>query len=154
MRLKLPLLLILLLGIYTSIHAQGNSNAGNHFPFVLFKKGQSTLTKSTKDSLAHYIKLLNDNRHIVIQLYGYASPSEEPNGSSISQARADACRSYIISQGIDEARVKAEGRGTENPVPGCSKDDISKMKTKAEKDSAEACDRRVEFQVIRFRYRR
>lgn len=62
------------------------------------------------------------------------------------------CVNYLISQGIDSARLTAKGWGNSSPLPGCSAADIAKMKDPAAKEAAWQADRRTEFRVTRFDY--
>lgn len=125
------------------------------FPRVVFNKNSYTLSDSDKNEISYLIKLMNDNPKIVVQLDGHASPDEIRffwHAKHLSKARADACRTYMISQRIDPERIKTKGWSNKTTLPGCSKSDINSMARKSEKDSAEADDCRVEFRVLRLDY--
>jgi len=124
-----------------------------HFPFprCLFDFDKADVTKSVADSLNFIIKLLRDNPTVKFELDGHGSPDEK-DAMPLSLERALVCKMYMFSQGIDSARMVAKGWGDTKPLPGCSKRDVMRMKTKAEKIAAYEQDRRVEFRVIRFRY--
>jgi len=130
------------------------TDRGCGFPRSVFGFGESVVTEATKDSLKYLVQLLNDNPAITIELDGHCSPDEGSAKitAALSFARANACRDYLILQGIDSARVKAKGWGTTMTLPGCSAADIAKMKTKEEKEEAYKEDRRVEFRVLSFNY--
>jgi len=63
------------------------------------------------------IKLLKSNLDVSIEIGGHASA--EGNASHnrwLSEARAKAVREYLVSQGIDRARLSVRGYGTEKPI--------------------------------------
>ncbi len=52
-----------------------------------------------------------------ISVFGYASSEGDiAFNQSISQARADAYKKWLIRKGIDESLVTAIGKGIENPI--------------------------------------
>ncbi|MGP8213966.1 MAG: OmpA family protein [Bacteroidia bacterium] len=124
-----------------------------HFPKVEYGIDSAVIRPNSRDSLNYLVKLLNDNPTIKIQLDAHT----DPNGSfkhnmDLSQARAQACVDYLISQGIDSGRLAAKGWGFTQPLKGFDKASIAKMKNKADRDFAEQADRRTEFRVLSFNY--
>ena len=81
---------------------------------------------------------------IAIQIQG----GSEKHNLILSHARAQSCVDYIISQGIDSARLVAKGWGNHKPLPGKSAADIANMKTQQEKEAAWQADRRTEVKII------
>ncbi len=127
----------------------------DRYPEVRFAFGQSAVTEGMADTVLDYlVKLLQDNPNIVIQLDGHCSPNEGDSKAKLklSLARSESCKDYVVSQGIDSARIKTKGWGDTKTLFGCAYKDVVKMKTKAEKDAAYANDRRVEFRVTSFKY--
>ena len=121
------------------------------FPRCPFEYNSSLVTEAIKDTLNWVVKILKDNPGFMLESDGYCSPNEK-NAKALSLARANACRNYVISQGIDSARIQVKGWGAKWPLPGMSADDIAKMKTKEDKEQAYADDRRVEFRILRSDY--
>ncbi|HTA82748.1 MAG TPA: OmpA family protein [Bacteroidia bacterium] len=123
------------------------------FPRVEYALDKAILTENSKDSLNYLVKLLKDNPTIKIELDAHTDPQgSEKHNMPLSQARAQSCVDYLISQGIDSARLKAKGWGFTQTLPGCSAADIAKMKTNEEKQAAYQADRRTEFRVLSFSY--
>lgn len=125
-----------------------------HFPKVEYDFDRATFKETSKDSLNYLVELMKDNPTIRIQIDVHDAPNESRMHSTpISQVRAQTCMQYLLSQGIDSARVVAKGWGSLQFLPGCSPKDIEKMKTQEEKDAAEEADRRTEFRVLSFDYK-
>jgi outer membrane protein OmpA-like peptidoglycan-associated protein len=128
-----------------------------HFPKVEYDFDRATLKETSKDSLNYLVELMKDNPTIKIQIDVHSAPIDEDNWSKhsfhMTQARAESCAHYLITQGIDSARVVPKGWGASQSFPGCSRVDIAKMKTQKEKDAAQEINRRTEFRVLSFDYK-
>jgi len=123
------------------------------FPRVEYDLDKATLQAHGPDSLNYLVKLLKDNPTIKIELDAHTDPrGSKKHNDVLSQARAQTCVDYLISQGIDSARLVAKGWGFNKPLPGCSAADIAKMKAQQDKEAAWQADRRTEFRVLSFRY--
>jgi len=121
------------------------------FPKVEYALDKAELTGNSKDSLNYLVKLLKDNPTIVIQLDAHTDQQGSVgHNKPLSQARAQSCVDYLISQGIDSARLKAKGWWFSQPL--ISTAEIAKMKTKEQKDAAYQTNRRTEFRVLSFDY--
>lgn len=124
-----------------------------HFPRVEYALDKADLTPNSKDSLNYLVKLLKDNPTIKIELDAHTDPQgSDKHNMVLSQARAQSCVDYLITQGIDSARLTAKGWGFHQTLPGCSAADIAKMKDPAAKQAAYQADRRTEFRVLSFNY--
>lgn len=85
---------------------------------VLFVTGKSELLPLAKDRLnevATALKELDDNQVAVVQGYTDSRGADDAN-MKLSQARADAVRDYLLSQGVKPERLRSEGHGEERPV--------------------------------------
>ena len=83
---------------------------------VLFASGKSDLLPAAQARLAEVAKALSaDKRAVTIIGYTDSNGSDELN-TKLSQERAAAVRTYLVSQGIESSRVKAEGMGKANPI--------------------------------------
>ncbi|HTB07445.1 MAG TPA: OmpA family protein [Bacteroidia bacterium] len=121
------------------------------FPKVQYALDKADLTGDSKDSLNFLVKLLNNNPTIIIELDAHTDQQGSVgHNKPLSQARAQSCVNYLISQGIDSARLKAKGWWFSKPL--IKTEVIAKMKTKQEKDAAYAINRRTEFRVLSFNY--
>lgn len=104
---------------------------------VFFKTGSARLDERSGNELRQLAVLLNARPGIRILIHGHTdSRGEESANLSLSQARAEAVRDYLIALGISRERLQAEGHGESAPI--------------AENDTAEgrAKNRRTTFQVV------
>lgn len=85
---------------------------------VLFVTGKSELLPSARDQLQTVAKALidqGDSRAIVIE--GHTdSRGDEAMNMTLSQQRAEAVRSFLITSGVPAERITAVGRGESAPV--------------------------------------
>jgi len=105
---------------------------------VLFASNESTLLPAAQDRLNKVADalLVSKEKHLIIEGFTDSQGSAESN-ISLSQRRADAVRSYLISRGYPSDLINTQGIGEERPV--------------ADNNSAEgrANNRRVEIVVER-----
>jgi chemotaxis protein MotB len=101
---------------------QGNmvaTIAGN----VLFDSGSATLKSSSKKQLDRIVRELKGNyKGLPVQVEGHTdsdpiSKSKKRWGTNeaLSQARADAVKNYLASQGVSSSRIDAVGFGSSKP---------------------------------------
>ena len=117
------------------------------FPEVQYDLGKSNLRPESKDSLDFLYETLMDNPTFVIELSAHTdSRGNNKLNDTLSQNRAQSCVDYLISRGINPARMKAKGYGAHQLL---IKDDvIYKMKTKEEQEAAHQKNRRTVFSVL------
>lgn len=85
---------------------------------VLFVTGKSELLPAAQDQLGLVAQALQDQgeiKPIVVEGYTDSVGSDAAN-VKLSQARADAVRSYLVSKGLPGDKLTAMGRGKANPV--------------------------------------
>ncbi len=120
-------------------------------PEVLFDLNSAALRPEGKDSLQTLYQTLVDNPTIVIELAAHTdSRGTDKSNMTLSQNRAQSCVNYLISRGIDPARMVAKGYGESRLR--ISDAEIAKMATNEEKEAAHQKNRRVEFTVKSFDY--
>lgn len=84
---------------------------------VFFNYAQTTLRKESYPELNRLAKFLNEQANLNIELAGYTdSLGADEKNLELSQARAQACADYLISQGIDTKRIIAKGYGENDPI--------------------------------------
>lgn len=85
----------------------------------LFASNQSTLTPTAQDHLQRIARTLRQmpGHPIVVQGFTDNTGADERN-LELSKARAESVRDYLVSQGVEANRVRAEGRGNTLPVAG------------------------------------
>ena len=82
-----------------------------------FAKGSTTFRQLSQSLVKRIISYLDKNPDASIKVEGYASSDGSLDlNKTISQARADAFKKYLVSKTIADNRIKAIGRGIENPI--------------------------------------
>jgi outer membrane protein OmpA-like peptidoglycan-associated protein len=85
---------------------------------VLFVTGKSELLPAAQDQLTQVAKALQDQgeiRPIVVEGYTDSVGSDTAN-MKLSQGRADAVRSFLVSKGLPSDKLTSVGKGKANPV--------------------------------------
>jgi outer membrane protein OmpA-like peptidoglycan-associated protein len=91
-------------------------NLNNKVP-VTFGQGSSSFINVDQLLIKRIVSYLTENPVASINVNGYASSdgSSEIN-QTISQARADAFKRYLVSKNVAESRIIAVGKGIQNPI--------------------------------------
>lgn len=105
-----------------------------HFNFTF---NSSELDEEAREYLDEVVIALKDNPEMNLELTGHTdNVGSAKFNLRLSIQRAETIREYLISQGIEEDRVIAEGKGLTEPLNG--------NKTEEEK----ALNRRVEMRIV------
>jgi outer membrane protein OmpA-like peptidoglycan-associated protein len=84
---------------------------------VEFATGRATLRPESRKRLDTVVEYLKHKRSARIEISGHTDNVGKPAvNKKLSEKRAEACRDYIVSQGIDVGRVETVGRGDERPL--------------------------------------
>lgn len=84
---------------------------------VLFDTGKSTLKSSSFLELNEVVEVMKLKKKMNIEVAGHTDDvGSDASNISLSQARADAVRNYLISKGIEGNRIVAVGYGETQPV--------------------------------------
>jgi peptidoglycan-associated lipoprotein len=87
------------------------------FPDVLYDLGKADLRPESKDSLDFLYQTLIDNPTFVIELSSHTDfRGSDAANQKLSEARAKSCVDYLITKGINPARLKAKGYGEKAPL--------------------------------------
>ena len=82
-----------------------------------FAKGSTSIQRLNKSVIKEIIARLNKNTNETITINGYASSEGAlPTNIHISELRAVAFKSYLISKGIPESRIVTVAKGIEDPI--------------------------------------
>ena len=120
-------------------------------PEVQYDLGKFDLRPEGKDSLETLYQTLVENPTIIIELAAHTdSRDSDKKNLILSQNRAQSCVNYLISKGIDPARMIPKGYGETRLR--ISDAEIKAMKTKEEQEAAHQKNRRTEFSVLSFDY--
>jgi outer membrane protein OmpA-like peptidoglycan-associated protein len=103
---------------------------------VFFAPNKSELLPSSFRELDKLVNYLSNDQSVTISVLGHTdNTGEEPQNQKLSEARALAIASYLVSKNIDASRISSRGYGSSKPV--------------AENDTEEGRqkNRRVEFVI-------
>jgi outer membrane protein OmpA-like peptidoglycan-associated protein len=84
---------------------------------VAFESDRVDLTPASLPVLDRAVAALREHPTIKIEVAGYTDNSGDPvRNHELSQKRAEAVKAYLISKGIDAARLISTGFGQDNPL--------------------------------------
>ncbi|HRJ29716.1 MAG TPA: OmpA family protein [Cyclobacteriaceae bacterium] len=105
---------------------------------IYFDFDKTTLKKESFVELNKVVDFLKQNHTVEIQIEGHTdSKGSDEYNLNLSQGRSQSVVDYIVSQGIDGARLRAQGYGESKPI------DTN------DTDAGRANNRRVEFTVVK-----
>jgi len=106
---------------------------------IFFDFAKAILKPDAFPELERVVKLMNDRPAMLIEISGHTDNigSDETN-QKLSERRANAVKTFLVSKGVDVSRITAIGYGETKPI--VSNDD--------EKDGREI-NRRVEFKILK-----
>ena len=103
---------------------------------VNFAFDSSNLTSSAMANLDKLVQVLSNNPDTNINIYGYTdSKGSDSYNLSLSDRRAAAVKSYMMSKGIASSRMMTMGMGEQDPIAS------------NDTDAGRAENRRVEFAI-------
>lgn len=84
---------------------------------VNFKTGSAELTAEAKVVLNEVVASLKENPDVTLEIQGHTdNVGNAASNMTLSDNRAKSVRTYLISQGIDGARLTAKGFGLTKPI--------------------------------------
>jgi outer membrane protein OmpA-like peptidoglycan-associated protein len=93
------------------------AGVGTPVAAAFFKAGSTSPQRTINSIPAAVRKKIKRGLAVKVIVIGYASSEGTlAANQSISQARADAYKSFLIQKGIAERNITAQGKGIENPV--------------------------------------
>jgi len=105
---------------------------------ITFETGKAEITPESEVVLNGALKTLETYTDIVVQISGHTDDvGSETSNQKLSQRRADAVRSWLISKGIDPNRIIAIGYGENAPIVPNDSDENRRK------------NRRIEFKRIK-----
>lgn len=100
-------------GLATAI---SGTDINNRVP-ATFAKGSNSISGLDASLVKDIIAFLEKNPSSIINVNGYASSEGSlAVNQTISQSRADAFKRYLVAKGISDNRIKATGKGINNPI--------------------------------------
>lgn len=119
----------------TNVHEVGQVMLLNN---LIFQVGKSKLSSESYPELDIVVKMMQDNRNMVIQLEGHTDYQGDTNQNmKLSQQRVTAVKSYLVSKGINKRRIHTKAFGGTQPL---SRDDTPE---------AHRMNRRVELRILK-----
>jgi OOP family OmpA-OmpF porin len=104
---------------------------------VNFETGKAVLLPESQAILDRVATSLGDNPTVTVEVGGHTdNTGRQAANVRLSQARANTVRDYLISKGVDGARITAKGYGPDQPVA----DNAA--------EAGRAANRRVEFIIV------
>jgi outer membrane protein OmpA-like peptidoglycan-associated protein len=105
---------------------------------VYFEFDKATLLPASYPELDIVVQLLKENPKVEIELSGHTdNVGKKDYNITLSKKRAESCKKYIISKGINTKRITAKGYGMNKPVQS-NDTEIGREK-----------NRRVEFMITK-----
>jgi outer membrane protein OmpA-like peptidoglycan-associated protein len=84
---------------------------------VRFDTNKATLTAQAQANLNKLIPVFNSYADTNIEIFGYTDSSGKPEYNlTLSQKRAEAVRTYLVSKGLVSSRFKTSGYGIADPI--------------------------------------
>lgn len=84
---------------------------------ILFDVNSATLRTAAQQNLTDLVRSLEEYEGTDVLVVGHTdSTGEAAYNQTLSERRADAARNYLIGAGLESGRVRAIGRGEEEPV--------------------------------------
>lgn len=84
---------------------------------ILFESGSATIDPASNERLDRVVEYMTHMTGARIRIAGHTDNVGNPQrNQALSQSRAEAVRSYLVSHGIDGSRVEAMGYGDTQPV--------------------------------------
>lgn len=106
---------------------------------VTFETGSYTINQNFRDTLDRVAESLKQYPDSLIDVYGYTdSTGSDAFNQKLSEQRAGAVASYLVSRGVSSARIRSQGFG-ENPAY---------FKGDNTTEFGRALNRRVEIKII------
>jgi OOP family OmpA-OmpF porin len=84
---------------------------------VQFDTAKATIRPESHARLDSIVEYMKHKTSVRIQISGHTDNVGKPKSNkALSKRRAQACREYLISKGIDGSRIEAVGYGDERPI--------------------------------------
>ena len=110
-----------------------NLDLGN----IAFLSNSATLTEDAQQSLNEIATKLGELTDFRIRIEGHTDNRGDPSyNQDLSTKRAESVKQYLMDQGVDSARLEAQGFGQDNPI---ASNDTRDGRSK---------NRRIEFKLI------
>ncbi|MGZ4033790.1 MAG: OmpA family protein [Bacteroidia bacterium] len=119
-----------------------------HATNLMFELGRATLKQESFSLLDSIVTFLNTYPSLKLEIDVHSDSRTKTTtcGGNLTMSRAKSIVDYLIAKKIDQDRLIPKGYGALKPL--ITEAEISKLKTKEEKEAAYQKNRRVEFKII------
>ncbi len=84
---------------------------------IVFERGTATIRSVSFPLLDVVVHALTDRPQIKVEIAGHTdSQGDDANNLALSQAEADAVKSYLVEHGVEAARLTTRGYGETRPI--------------------------------------
>ena len=84
---------------------------------IYFATGSAKLLAKSYKPLDEVAKIMTDNNGLKLNVDGFTdNTGDAEKNSALSQSRADAVKAYLVSKGVSDGTMTAEGHGSDDPV--------------------------------------
>lgn len=125
-----------------------NDLIGTTLKNVFFDLNKATLRTESYVELNKLVDFLAQNPKVKIEIGGHTDTrGDAKENQLLSENRAKAVVTYLISKGVDATRLQSKGYGESKPI--ISDDKIGQLSSEAEKETAHQENRRTEYKIIK-----
>jgi outer membrane protein OmpA-like peptidoglycan-associated protein len=113
----------------------GKKSTGKSISFeeILFDYNSYELLPEAETHLSEVLEALNEVSGLKLHIVGHTSnEGSESVNNRLSRKRAEAIMDYLVSKGINQKRLSAEGKGAEEPVADNSTEEGKKKNRRIE----------------------
>ena len=104
---------------------------------LFFELGKATLTPESDPELKRLVQVMNENADLRIEISGHTdNTGTDAINEKLSQARADAVKTYLMAAGVAPNRIQSKGYGSLKPIAS------------NETEEGRQANRRVEFSIL------
>ena len=104
---------------------------------LFFELGKATLTPESDPELKRLVQVMNENADLRIEISGHTdNTGTDAINEKLSQARADAVKTYLMAAGVASNRIQSKGYGSLKPIAS------------NETEEGRQANRRVEFSIL------
>ena len=115
---------------------------------VFFDLAKSTLRQESYLELNKLVEFLKENESVKIEIGGHTdSRGDNSKNIELSKNRAKSVQDYLVSKGIESARLTSKGYASTKPV--FTDAAIEAMNTDAQKEKGHQSNRRTEYKIVK-----
>lgn len=84
---------------------------------ILFSTGKTILLRSSYSQLSNVAQLMKEDKDLKLEIEGHTdNTGDDQKNIALSEKRAEAVKTYLVKQGVEESRINSKGLGETMPV--------------------------------------